>query len=66
MLDRIKYLLDKEESFSVETTLATRSYMNLVKDARKRGYLVNIIYFWLESPELAIDRVAERVSKGGQ
>lgn len=65
MLDRIKYLLDKEESFSVETTLATRSYINLVKDARKRGYLVNIIYFWLESPELAIDRVAERVSKGG-
>ena len=34
-------------------------------DAHKRGYIVNIIYFWLESPELATNRVAERVSKGG-
>ena len=65
MLERINYLLDKEESFSIETTLATRSYINLIRNAHKRGYIVNIIYFWLESPELAINRVAERVSKGG-
>ena len=65
MLERIKYLINKEESFSIETTLATRSYINLVMDAHKRGYIVNIIYFWLESPELAANRVAERVSKGG-
>lgn len=65
MLERIKYLINKEESFSIETTLATRSYINLVMDAHKRGYIVNIIYFWLESPELAANRVDERVSKGG-
>uniref|UniRef100_UPI0040296578 zeta toxin family protein n=1 Tax=Prevotella sp. TaxID=59823 RepID=UPI0040296578 len=65
MLERIKYLINKEESFSIETTLATRSYINLVMDAHKRGYIVNIIYFWLESPELAANRVAERISKGG-
>ncbi len=65
MLERIKYLINKEESFSIETTLATRSYINLVMDAHKRGYIVYIIYFWLESPELAANRVAERVSKGG-
>lgn len=65
MLERIKYLINKEESFSIETTLATRSYINLVMDAHKRGYIVNIICFWLESPELATNRVAERVSKGG-
>ena len=65
MLERIKYLINKEESFSIETTLATRSYINIVMDAHKRGYIVNIIYFWLESPELAANRVAERVSKGG-
>lgn len=65
MLERIKYLLDKGESFSIETTLATRSYINLVRDAHKRGYLVNVIYFWLNTPELAVERVAERVRKGG-
>ena len=65
MLERIQYLLGKGESFSIETTLATRSYINLVKEAHELGYTVHLIYFWLNSPQLAVDRVAERVSKGG-
>lgn len=65
MLERIQYLLGKGESFSIETTLATRSYVNLVRNAHGLGYIVHLIYFWLNSPQLAVDRVAERVSKGG-
>lgn len=65
MLERIQYLLGKGESFSIETTLATRSYVNLVRNAYSLGYIVHLIYFWLNSPQLAVDRVAERVSKGG-
>lgn len=30
-----------------------------------QGYKVTLLYFWLKSPEQAIERVAERVSKGG-
>lgn len=65
MLSRIDELLNKNETFSIETTLATKSYINLVKKAQNRGYKVYLIFFWLETPELAIQRVAERVSKGG-
>ncbi len=65
MLQRIKDLLARDESFSIETTLATRSYVNLVRKAQDRGYSVSLLYFWLDSPELAMRRVAERVSKGG-
>lgn len=65
MLQRIEELLAREESFSIETTLATRSYINLVRRAHAKGYRVTLLFFWLNSPELAIKRVAERVSKGG-
>ena len=65
MLKRINELLQKEESFSIETTLSTRSYYKLVETAHQKGYNVTLLYFWLESPEQAIERVAERVSKGG-
>lgn len=65
MLKRIDELLQKEESFSIETTLSTRSYFKLVETAHQEGYNVTLLYFWLESPEQAIERVAERVSKGG-
>ena len=65
MLSRIEELLRRGESFSIETTLATKSYVNLVHRAQKAGYRVHLIFFWLESPELAMQRVAERVRNGG-
>lgn len=65
MLQRIEELLKEDVTFAIETTLATRSYVNLVKRAQRQGYRVNLLYFWLSSPELAMRRVAERVSKGG-
>ena len=65
MLRRIDELLRQNESFSIETTLATRSYFRLVERAHRQGYDVTLLYFWLHSPELAMQRVAERVSKGG-
>ncbi len=65
MLKRIQELLSKDVSFSIETTLATRSYFNLVNKARMQGYKITLLYFWLSSPELAEQRVAERVRKGG-
>lgn len=65
MLQRIDYLLEKDTSFSIETTLSTKSYVNLVKRAHEKGFSVKLLFFWLNSPELAIRRVAERVAKGG-
>ena len=65
MLNRIKNLLARNESFSIETTLATRSYFRLIENAHQQGYEVTLLFFWLKSPEQAIERVAERVSKGG-
>ena len=36
MLQRIELLLEREESFSIETTLATKSYINLVRRAQAK------------------------------
>jgi predicted ABC-type ATPase len=65
MLSRIAELLGRNESFSIETTLSTRSYFRLIEKAHQQGYEVTLLFFWLKSPEQAIERVAERVSKGG-
>ena len=65
MLRRIEDLLEMGESFSIETTLATRSYINLVRRAQEKGYVVHLLFFWLDSIELAKRRVADRVASGG-
>ena len=64
MLKRIDELLATRTSFSIETTLATRSYTRLITRAQSAGYKVSLIYFWLNSPELAVNRVLERVNEG--
>lgn len=65
MLQRIDQLLSENVSFAIETTLATRSYRTLVRRAQERGYLVQLLFFWLDSPTSACERVAKRVSEGG-
>lgn len=65
MLERIDDLLGIKADFSFETTLSTRSYVNTVKRAKENGYDVTLLYFWLNSQELAIERVKERVREGG-
>lgn len=65
MLNRIRQLVNEGKDFAFETTLATRSYVSLIKEVKKRGYCGTLLYFWLSSPEIAINRVAKRVSQGG-
>lgn len=65
MLTRIHELLEERVDFAFETTLATRSYVSLIKRAKVKGYTIVLLYFWLDSPEQAVKRVAKRVAKGG-
>ena len=65
MVGRINELLSLSASFALETTLSTRSYTALIRKAHDLGYKVSLIYFWLQSPELAELRVAKRVKEGG-
>jgi len=65
MLQRINALLETGVDFAFETTLATRSYVSFIQRAKSNGYTINLLYLWLSSPEFAVDRVFQRVSKGG-
>ena len=65
MINRINELLKENESFAFETTLATRSYKNKIIQAKKQGYTVTLLFFWLINIELAKERVRIRVIEGG-
>lgn len=65
MLNRIEFLLNACEDFGIETTLATKSYVALIKRAQSEGYKVSLIFIWLNTPEYAVQRVTSRVSNGG-
>lgn len=65
MLNRINVLIEEEEIFAFETTLATKSHIGKVRKAKEKGYEIILLFFWLETIELAKERVRIRVSEGG-
>jgi predicted ABC-type ATPase len=65
MLDRIASLARARIDFGFETTLAGRGWVPLLHGLRRQGYRLNLFFLWLPSPELAVNRVQERVRAGG-
>jgi len=65
MLKRIEELINSNQDFSFETTLSTKSFINTIEKAKSKSYYITLIFFWLESVELAKDRVEKRVMEGG-
>lgn len=65
LVDRIQALEQNRQDFAFETTLATKMLTTRVRSWRDSGYEVNLVYFWLQSEELAVARVESRVRAGG-
>ena len=65
MLLKIRYMMERGRDFSIETTLATRSLKKIIVRAQEEGYFVTVLYFWLNTPDLAVARVRARVAAGG-
>jgi predicted ABC-type ATPase len=53
------------QSFTIETTLAGRTHLRTIAMARGAGFLVNLLFFAVATPDICLARVARRVSEGG-
>ncbi|MBX3176101.1 MAG: zeta toxin family protein [Candidatus Hydrogenedentes bacterium] len=65
MLSRIRRLASDQQDFAFETTMASRSFAPFLRACREQGYTVHLLFVWLRTPDLAIERVARRVAAGG-
>ena len=65
MLARLDELAGQRETFAFETTLASRTFAPWLRELRTSGYEIHLVFLWLSSADLAIERVADRVRNGG-
>src|SRR4051812_4661919 len=65
MMQRIEELARARRSFAFETTLASRAFAPWLKQLKQSGYHVHLVFLWLPSADIAVERVAERVRRGG-
>lgn len=65
MVEMIREYVRRGESFAFETTLSGLNYARWIPRWREQGYHVTLIFLWLASLEIALDRIRQRVEKGG-
>jgi predicted ABC-type ATPase len=65
MLKRLHALANDQKDFAFESTLASKSYAHWIEQLREKGYRFYLIFLCLESANLAVQRVQERVRAGG-
>lgn len=64
-IEEIDYCLENNISFTQETTLAGHRTVRTIKQARKQGYYITMYYVGLNSIDESLQRIANRVRKGG-
>lgn len=64
-IEKIRECLDKGYSFTQETTLSGVRVEATVKTAKERGYYIRLYYIGLNSAEDSLERIANRVRRGG-
>ena len=65
MLNRLHDLAEQRKTFAFESTLAAKHYAGWIKKLRNHGYAFQLMFLWLRSADLAVQRVRERVQAGG-
>lgn len=65
LMNRVEQLIEARENFAIETTLAPRGLIHLIRKMKQEGYIVTLSFLWLSSPQLARARVKSRVEAGG-
>jgi len=61
----IRQSIENRDSLVIESTLAGKSLRKTINDAKSVGYRVSIIFVFLDSEDMCIERVHQRVLLGG-
>jgi predicted ABC-type ATPase len=64
-LDMARDLIAQRQSFSLETTLSGKTHLRLIALAKAHNMAVKLLYFFVDTPEQCLERVARRVAEGG-
>lgn len=65
VLQQIHEFAGSGVDFAFETTLSGKSYVNLLSTLKAKGYALHLFFLWIPSPELAIERIKDRIREGG-
>ncbi len=64
-LKRISKCIKNQKSFNWEMTIISHAALKLIKTAKNNGFTINLYFVGVESSDIALERIANRVKEGG-
>ena len=65
LLGELRELIDRQETFALESTLSGRTYVSIFEQAKRSSYAIELHFVWIPDVREAIRRVRQRVIEGG-
>lgn len=65
LLSELNDLIERRETFALESTISGRTYLKIFEEAKLHGYEVELHFIWIPDVREAIRRVRQRVLEGG-
>ena len=65
LLRELRELIDRQQTFALESTLSGKTYVKIFEQAKQRGYAIELHFVWIPDVREAIRRVRQRVIEGG-
>lgn len=62
---KLKSAVEDNKSLLIESTLSGRYLQKFLENLKDKNYQITIIFLFADSTEILIERIAERVKKGG-
>lgn len=63
--ERLKNFVAEDKPFLIESTLSGRYLIKFLSKIQSRNYQTTLVFIFVDSPEVSIERIAGRVRKGG-
>jgi len=63
--DKLNIMIETDKSFILETTLSGKYLLKFLEQVKEKKYEISIFFVFLETPEMCIERIKNRVKKGG-
>lgn len=64
-LNRVRHCINQQKSFIVESTISGNVYLQYLQKAKQAGFRTILVYIALPNVGKSIERVRDRVKKGG-
>jgi predicted ABC-type ATPase len=65
LLSELRELVDRQETFALESTLSGKTYVRILQNVQQSGYAIELHFVWIPDVREAIRRVRQRVIEGG-